>query len=266
MLFAGMTAELETDAGVLIPMQATGMKGAKVWATAPRLAVAAGMPLRGRIIVPEEAQPWLVRFETEDASFHTNELARVRLRAVSVGPDHSRRRTQRVPAGGVAWLIAVSCRDVVDGDRIEGTIVDLSESGVAFATRRVLRIHDRLIFNGRFFAEHVEAEVRVTSLRDGANGRTIAGCAFVDINAAQTRTGAAAGRSRRGPAGAPGRRRCGPAARSRRRGRRRRLARPLPPQLAAKTGSDPNFAEGDSPQAWRAKLGSDPVFARGSRR
>ena len=112
MLFAGLTAELETDAGVLIPMQATGMKGAKVWATAPRLAVATGMPLRGRIIVPEEAQPWLVRFETEDASFHTNELARVRLRAVSVGPDHSRRRTQRVPAGGVAWLIAVSCRDV----------------------------------------------------------------------------------------------------------------------------------------------------------
>jgi len=185
MLFAGMTAELETDAGVLIPMQATGMKGAKVWATAPRLAVATGMPLRGRIIVPGEAQPWLVRFETEDASFHTNELARVRLRAVSVGADHSRRRTQRVPAGGVAWLIAVSCRDVSDGERIEGTIVDLSESGVAFATRRVLRVHDRLVFNGRFFAEHVEAEVRVTSLRDGVNGRTIAGCAFVDINAAQ---------------------------------------------------------------------------------
>ena len=41
MLFAGLTAELETDAGVLIPMQATGMKGAKVWATAPRLALAA---------------------------------------------------------------------------------------------------------------------------------------------------------------------------------------------------------------------------------
>ena len=56
---------------------------------------------------------------------------------------------------------------------------------MAFATWRVLRIHDRLVFNGRFFAEHVEAEVRVTSLRDGANGRTIAGCAFVDINAAQ---------------------------------------------------------------------------------
>jgi hypothetical protein len=185
MLFAGLTAELESDTGDRIPMQATGMKGAKVWATAPRLAVRAGMTLRGRIIVPEEAQPWLVRFETEDASFHTNELARVRLRAVSVGPDRSRRLTQRVPAGGVAWLIAVSCRDVVDGDKIEGTIVDLSESGVAFATRRVLRLQDRLIFSGRFFAEHVEAEVRVTSLREGENGRTIAGCAFIDINAAQ---------------------------------------------------------------------------------
>jgi hypothetical protein len=166
-------------------MQATGMKGAKVWATAPRLAVATGMTLRGRVIVPEEVQPWVVRFEIEDASFHTNELARVRMRAVSVGTDKSRRRDQRVPAGGVAWLIAVSCRDVVDGDKVEGTIVDLSESGVAFATRRVLRMSDRLIFNGRFFAEHVEAEVRVQSLREGANGRIIAGCAFIDINAAQ---------------------------------------------------------------------------------
>jgi hypothetical protein len=185
MLFSSMTAELETDSGALIPLQATGMKGIKVWATAPRLQIAAGMRLHGRVILPEEAQPWLVVFETEDASFHTNELARVRLRAVSVRHDRSRRRSPRVPAGGVAWLIAVSCRDVVDGDKVEGTIVDLSESGVAFATRRVLREHDRLIFNGRFFAEHVEAEVRVTSLREGVNGRTIAGCAFIDINAAQ---------------------------------------------------------------------------------
>jgi PilZ domain len=185
MLFAGMTAAVETDEGVRIPMQATGMKGAKVWATAPRLAVAAGMTVRGRIIVPEEVQPWLVRFTVEDASFHTNELARVRLRAMAVGPDQSRRRAQRVPAGGVAWLIAVSCRDVVDGDKVEGTIVDLSESGVAFATRRVLRLQDRLIFHGRFFAEHVEAEVRVTSLRDGVDNRTIVGCAFLDINPAQ---------------------------------------------------------------------------------
>jgi hypothetical protein len=79
----------------------------------------------------------------------------------------------------------VSCRDVVDGDKVEGTIVDLSESGVAFATRRVLRLNDRLIFNGRFFAEHIEAEVRVQSLRDGVDGRTIVGCTFIDINTAQ---------------------------------------------------------------------------------
>ena len=111
MLFSGMTAELESDTGTRIAMQATGMKGAKVWATAPRLAVATGMTLRGRIIVPEEAQPWLVVLETEDAAFHTNELARVRLRAVSVRPDETRRRTPRVPAGGVTWLIAVSCCD-----------------------------------------------------------------------------------------------------------------------------------------------------------
>jgi hypothetical protein len=180
-----MTADLETAEGKTIRLLATGMKGATVWATAPRLSVAAGMILRGRVIRPEETRPWVVELEIEDAAFHTNELARVRMRAVRVAPDDSRRMSARIPVGGVAWLVAVNCRDVVDGDRIEGTIIDLSTTGVAFATRRVLRIGDRMTFHGRFFAEHVEAEVRVTSLRPGAHERAIAGCAFIEISAEQ---------------------------------------------------------------------------------
>ncbi len=185
LLFSGMSADVETDAGKSIPMQVTGIKAGRVWATAPRLAVAAGLVIRGRVIGPEDSRPWVVELEIEDAAFHTNELARVRMRAVRVMPDDTRRRSTRVPVGGVAWLVAVNCRDVVDGDRVDGTILDLSTSGVAFATRRVLRVGDRMTFHGRFFAEHVEAEVRVTSVRAGANERTIAGCVFIEIDRGQ---------------------------------------------------------------------------------
>ena len=61
----------------------------------------------------------------------------------------------------------------------------MSIDGVAFATNRVLRQSDRLMFHGRFFAEQVDAEVRVTSVREsGANGRLIVGCSFIDIDPA----------------------------------------------------------------------------------
>lgn len=182
LVFGGLGATLETESGDPIPVQATGTKGARVWATAPRLQVAQGISLRGRIVSPHDQRPWMVAFEVEDAQFHTNELARVRLRAVSVGLDETRRRNVRVPAGGVAWLTAVNCLDVVDGDRVDGTIVDLSRDGLAFATARVLRNGDRLVLHARFFAQEVDAEVRVMSTRPASGGRTIAGCSFIDID------------------------------------------------------------------------------------
>jgi hypothetical protein len=77
----------------------------------------------------------------------------------------------------------VNCQHVVDGDRVDGTMVDLSREGVAFATNRVLRPADRLTFHGRFFADTVEAEVRVTSVREAASGRLVVGCSFIEINA-----------------------------------------------------------------------------------
>ena len=83
----------------------------------------------------------------------------------------------------MAWLAAVNCQHVVDGDRVDGTMVDLSVDGVAFATNRVLRPGDRLLFHGRFFAEHVDADVRVSSVRESAApGRLIVGCSFVEID------------------------------------------------------------------------------------
>src|SRR6478672_1726795 len=161
MLFSGLAADLESEGGATVTVQPSGMAGDTVWVTAPRLQVAGGMRLRGRLL-DADGEPWIVSLVVDEADFHSHDLARVRLRADAVTADASRRRNPRVPAGGIAWLSAVNCQHVVDG--------------VAFATNRVLRPADRLMFHGRFFADTVEAEVRVTSVREAAGARLIVGC------------------------------------------------------------------------------------------
>jgi hypothetical protein len=107
----------------------------------------------------------------------------VSLAVDGVEVDRSRRAATRVPIGGIAWLEAVNCQDVVDGDRVEGTLEDLSRSGVAFATRRILRTNDRLIFHGRFFADEINGEVRVASVRPASSpGQSIVGCRFIGLD------------------------------------------------------------------------------------
>jgi PilZ domain len=183
MLFSGLEATLESDDGASVTVQPSGMAGDTVWVTAPRLQVAGGMRLRGRLIAAD-GEPWVIALVVDEADYHSHDLARVRLRADDISADESRRRNPRIPAGGIAWLAAVNCQHVVDGDRVDGTMIDLSREGVAFATNRVLRPGDRLTFHGRFFADQVDAEVRVTSVREStAAGRLIVGCAFIEIDA-----------------------------------------------------------------------------------
>lgn len=182
MLFSGLAADLEAEEGATVTVQPSGMAGDTVWVTAPRLQIAGGMRLRGRLL-DSDGEPWIVALVVDEADYHSHDLARVRLRADSVTADASRRRNPRVRAGGIAWLSAVNCQHVVDGDRVDGTMVDLSRDGVAFATNRVLRPSDRLMFHGRFFADTVAADVRVISVREAASGRLIVGCAFIEIDA-----------------------------------------------------------------------------------
>jgi hypothetical protein len=183
MLFAAGHAELETESGQALPVELRSVEGEAVIASAPRLRVAEGRTLLGRI-VGEDGSPYVVTLRVTAAGYETVELASIRLEPVGVADDPSRRRTLRVPVGGLAQLEAVSCQNVVDGDRVEGTLVDLSCSGVAFATTRVLARGDRLRFRGRFFADTVTGEVRVASLRPSPlPGRTIAGCLFIDPGA-----------------------------------------------------------------------------------
>ncbi len=156
---------------------ADGLQG-----TAPRLAVAGGMSLTARLVMPT-GEPWLLGFVIDEATFLNHERTDVRLRLERCIPDPHRRLSPRLRTGGTAWLSAVNCQDVVDGDRVDGTIMDISVSGVGFSSSRVLRVGDRLLFHGRFFSDPVEAEVQVASVRPSdIPDRAIYGCLFLDID------------------------------------------------------------------------------------
>jgi hypothetical protein len=160
------------------------LDGERVVVTAPRLSVATGMTLTGRVVGPD-GRPWELHLFVDDAAYHTPDLAMVRMHPTAIAVDESRRVSERVPIGGVAWLEAVNCQDVVDADRVDGTLEDLSRTGVAFATARLLRVGDRLIFHGRFFADSISGEVRVASVRPAAApGQTVVGCRFIDVDEA----------------------------------------------------------------------------------
>lgn len=184
LLFNAAEVELELAGGGLLRVRRILIQGEQVTATAPRLSVATGMSLTGRVIGPD-GRPWELTLLVDDAAYHTPDLAMLRMHPSAIRVDESRRTAQRVPIGGVAWLEAVNCQDVVDRDRVDGTLEDLSKTGVAFTTARVLRVGDRLLFHGRFFADSISGEVRVASVRPAASpGQTVVGCRFIDVDEA----------------------------------------------------------------------------------
>ena len=182
MLFSGLETALENHDGSTVVVQPSGMAGDSVWVTAPRLSVAGGMRLRGRLMTAD-GEPWVVSLLVDEADYYNHDLARVRLRAEQVTPDDSRRRNPRVPSGGMAWLAAVNCQHVVDGDRVDGTMVDLSVDGVAFATNRVLRPATGCSSTA---GSSPSTSTPTCGCRrcasPGAAGRLIVGCSFIEID------------------------------------------------------------------------------------
>jgi hypothetical protein len=157
--------------------------GTRLTATADRLRIGESDALLARVH-GDDLRPWLVAFEVESAAFHSAQLAKVVLRARSIKLDERHRQADRTSLGGHARLVALNCQDVVDGDVVEGSIVDVSDNGVAFLTRRLLRPGDLLHFSGRFFATVVTAEVRVARVAQ-VDDQLQAGCTFTSIAAAE---------------------------------------------------------------------------------
>ena len=179
MLAGGGPITAYDPAGREVQLTPTEHSGTRLTVTAERLRVSEAAELTARVH-GDDLRPWVVRFTTESAEYHTPHLALVELRARGIKLDERHRKSDRTAHGGHATLVAVNCQDVVDGDVVEGSIVDISDSGVAFLTRRLLRQGDRLLFTGRFFATLVEAEVRVARVAE-ESGQLQVGCMFIAI-------------------------------------------------------------------------------------
>ena len=179
-LRAARALGLRTRDGAEVPVEAVEIEGEPLFGYEPRFRVSAGLELSARIVDPG-GEPWTLQLWVVRAEVAGPHTARIELRPERVVKDEQRRNHPRFPAGGDAHLVAVNCQEVVDGDNVRGRIVDVSASGVAITTDRVLRRGDRLRFQGRFFTEAIEAEVRVMSIRGADTGRRIYGCRFLDI-------------------------------------------------------------------------------------
>ena len=149
--------------------------------TAPRELVAPGMLVTGEA-GDDRFGIWRIDLRIVRAEYATPELSAVTVRATGVRPDDSRRGDERVPAGGITWLVAVDCTEVEGGTRVEGSLQDLSRTGVSFVTTWPLLPGDRLVFHGRFFTDEVSADVVVASVRPSPlPGRRLAGCTFAEL-------------------------------------------------------------------------------------
>jgi hypothetical protein len=180
-LAAAGSVATRTERDLELPVEITSWNGVYADGVAPRLQVARDMELRARILAPD-GSPWVLVLRVDRADYLDQERAEIELRPVAIEFDRHRRIAQRQAVGGAVWLEALTCQEVVDGDRVDGTMMDVSTTGVAFATTRVLRKGDILMFHGRFFTELISAEVRVASVRPGrAADLTVYGCSIVDI-------------------------------------------------------------------------------------
>ncbi len=180
-LCAAREVSLRGRDGAELPVSVERIEGSTLFATAPRFRVTLGIEVTGRVVDPR-GEPWSVRLRLDRAEVIDQDTARIELRVVAVEQDDQRRLDPRTPAGGAVLLVAVNCQEVVDGDRITGRLVDVSASGVAITCDRVLRRGDRLAFQGRFFTEAIDAEVRVVSIRGADTGRRIYGCRFLEMD------------------------------------------------------------------------------------
>ena len=106
------------------------------------------------------------------------------LRATALRLDRDTRKAERTPVNSSAQLTAVGCHHVRDGEIVLADLLDVADGGVAFTTRRVLRVNDVLILKARFFATELEAEVRVVRVVDRGPDFQV-GASFVAITPAQ---------------------------------------------------------------------------------
>jgi hypothetical protein len=176
---AASVAELETEAGEVLPVRLERASGERVTATVMGWRPPSGSRLRGRIR-GDGGAGWRIDLACEAVTELEGNRGLLSLRVTGVEPDGD---SQRLAAGGEARLEVVSCERIAEESHVYGQVLELSTSGFAFSTTAPLREGDRLRFHRRYFAEEVDGDVRVASLQHaGQPGSMIVSCWFVDID------------------------------------------------------------------------------------
>ena len=177
-LVAESACELRTDTGQWIELWLIAAEGATIIASAPRLAVRAGMQLEWRTQL--EGQPVVGTFVIDEAAYRSERRARVQLTATHIRTEARQRRHARRGLGAPATLTAITCDRIVDGDWIPATLVNISDSGVGLTTTDTRpRPGDRFRLYLHLLQTRLQIDVRVARTLAHRHGRTYLGCSII---------------------------------------------------------------------------------------
>jgi PilZ domain len=179
-LVAASACDLRSQTGETIEIWTIEADGPTITASAPRLAVRAGMSFLWRTRFGDT--PVVATVLVEDAVYHSERRARLQLRVTDVRDDGARRGHPRRSIALPAALTAVSCDRIVDGDTLPATILDISDTGIRLRTSDPRpRPRDRFRLNLHSLGARLETDIRV--MRAGAYAANVdLGCAFIDLS------------------------------------------------------------------------------------
>ncbi|MGZ4430235.1 MAG: hypothetical protein ACXVYV_01190 [Gaiellales bacterium] len=178
MLVAESVIEVETDRAESVEVWTISHEGDRVSASAPRLAVAAGMRVSCRLVT--EPLPLMVTAEIEQAEFRSQTRASLVLRVLSAASDGYQRTAERIPLSAPGTLRALICDRLVPDEVIPIQLADISAGGFAATTADARpRGGDRCWFSDRFLEVEVACEVRNGRAAAGPGELHTIGCYFI---------------------------------------------------------------------------------------
>ena len=177
-LVAESACDLRDDTGQSIELWLISADGATIVASAPRLAVRAGMQLEWRTQLG--GQPVVATFVIDEAAYRSERRAHVQLTAKRIRTEAKQRRHARRGLAAPATLTAISCDRIVDGDWIPATLIDISDSGVGLTTTDTRpRPGDRFRLDLHLLQNRLKTDIRVARTSPHDHGRTYLGCSII---------------------------------------------------------------------------------------
>lgn len=125
-----------------------------------------------------------MRLVVDSATIKSPSRAAIELRVVSATADAVRRRaTPRLDLAVAGTLTGLICDRLVPGEAIPARIGDLSKGGLrATVADHRPRAGDRVRLHCRLFEGLLESDLRILRAEANADGTTVLGCAFIDLD------------------------------------------------------------------------------------